>query len=170
MKRRIKVLAVIMAAVLMVSGAGSTLYENGVKADAKDTLKWNSAITKVKVKKRVALTVNVEASKVQWSVAGKNAATADLASANAYVSRLSRSSKRLSKKLLNAYCKKTGIKKRGCSGRDDLTGTNWSKIPVTLIECGFLSNPSEDRKLQNKSFQKKMAVGMANGVDAYFGY
>ena len=89
---------------------------------------------------------------------------------NPYVSRLSRSSKRLSKKLLNAYCKKTGIKKRGCSGRDDLTGTNWSKIPVTLIECGFLSNPSEDRKLQNKSFQKKMAVGMANGVDAYFGY
>ena len=83
MKRRIKVLAVIMAAVLMVSGAGSTLYENGVKVDAKDTLKWNSAITKVKVKKRVALTVNVEASKVQWSVAGKNAATADLASANA---------------------------------------------------------------------------------------
>ncbi|RHQ13497.1 hypothetical protein DW981_05550 [Clostridium sp. AM49-4BH] len=75
-----------MAAVLMVSGAGSTLYENGVKADAKDTLKWNSAITKVKVKKRVALTVNVEASKVQWSVAGKNAATADLASANAYAS------------------------------------------------------------------------------------
>lgn len=71
MKRRIKALAVIMAAVLMVSGAGSTLYENGVKADAKDTLKWNSAITKVKVKKRVALTVNVEASKVQWSVAGK---------------------------------------------------------------------------------------------------
>ena len=60
MKRRIKALAVIMAAVLMVSGAGSTLYENGVKADAKDTLKWNSAITKVKVKKRVALTVNVE--------------------------------------------------------------------------------------------------------------
>ena len=86
MKRRIKVLAVIMAAVLMVSGAGSTLYENGVKADAKDTLKWNSEITKVKVKKRVALTVNVEASKVQWSVAGKNAATADLASANAYAS------------------------------------------------------------------------------------
>ena len=85
MKRRIKALAVIMAAVLMVSGAGSTLYENGVKADAKDTLKWNSAITKVKVKKRVALTVNVEASKVQWSVAGKNAATADLA-ANAYAS------------------------------------------------------------------------------------
>ena len=44
MKRRIKVLAVIMAAVLMVSGAGSTLYENGVKADAKDTLKWLSLI------------------------------------------------------------------------------------------------------------------------------
>ena len=49
MKRRIKVLAVIMAAVLMVSGAGSTLYENGVKADAKDTLKWNSGLSQAKM-------------------------------------------------------------------------------------------------------------------------
>ncbi|MCH5267436.1 MAG: N-acetylmuramoyl-L-alanine amidase [Lachnospiraceae bacterium] len=89
---------------------------------------------------------------------------------NKYVARLSKPSKKLTQKVLNAYCKKTGIKKRGASARDDLTGTNWSKIPVTLIELGFLSNPAEDRKMQKSTFQKKMAAGMANGIDAYFGY
>ena len=54
--------------------------------------------------------------------------------------------------------------------RDDLTGTNWSKIPVTLIEMGFMSNPSEDRKMQNSKFQVKMARGIANGIDSYFGF
>ncbi|MFR2594826.1 MAG: N-acetylmuramoyl-L-alanine amidase family protein [Butyribacter sp.] len=52
--------------------------------------------------------------------------------------------------------------------RDDLTGTNWSKIPVSLIEMGFLSNPSEDRKMQKSNFQTKMAKGIADGIDAYF--
>ena len=91
-------------------------------------------------------------------------------SSNRYISHLSKSSKKLTKKMLDAYCKKTGIKKRGASARDDLTGTNWSKIPVTLIEMGFMSNPTEDRKMQKSTFQKKMAAGIANGIDAYFGY
>ena len=87
---------------------------------------------------------------------------------NPYVNYLSASSLKLTDKVLSAYCKNTGIKNRGCIARDDLTGTNWSKIPVTLIECGFMSNPSEDRKLQKKSFQEKIAEGIANGIDAYF--
>lgn len=87
---------------------------------------------------------------------------------NRYVGHLSKKSKRLSQCLLNAYCKETGIRNRGLSLRDDLTGTNWSKIPVSLIEMGFMSNASEDRKMQKTAFQKKMAEGMADGIDAYF--
>lgn len=64
--------------------------------------------------------------------------------------------------------KKTKIRNRGLVARDDLTGTNWSKIPVSLIEMGFLSNPSEDRKMQKSNFQTKMAKGIADGIDAYF--
>lgn len=89
---------------------------------------------------------------------------------NPYVGNLSKSSKRLTKKILSSYCKKTGIRNRGLVVRNDLTGTNWSKIPVTLIEMGFMSNPTEDRKMQNSSFQKKMATGIANGIDKYFGF
>lgn len=88
--------------------------------------------------------------------------------ANKYVSKLSAKSKKLSSCLLKSYCKKTKIRNRGLVARDDLTGTNWSKIPVSLIEMGFLSNPSEDRKMQKSSFQTKMAKGIADGIDAYF--
>ena len=88
--------------------------------------------------------------------------------ANRYVSKLSAKSKKLSSCLLKSYCKKTKIRSRGLVARDDLTGTNWSKIPVSLIEMGFLSNPSEDRKMQKSNFQTKMAKGIADGIDAYF--
>lgn len=88
---------------------------------------------------------------------------------NPYVKSLSKPSKKLSRCILNAYCKSTGIRNRGLVVRNDLTGTNWSKIPVTLIEMGFLSNAGEDRKMQKASMQKKMAAGIADGIDAYFG-
>ena len=51
---------------------------------------------------------------------------------------------------------------------DELSGNNWSKVPTTLIELGFMSNPSEDRKMQTSTYQKKMVKGMANGIKAYF--
>lgn len=87
---------------------------------------------------------------------------------NRYVGKLSKKSKRLSEYVIKNYCKQTGIRNRGLSVRDDLTGTNWSRIPVTLLEMGFMSNPAEDRMMQKKSVQNKMAVGIADGVDAYF--
>ncbi len=83
---------------------------------------------------------------------------------------MSKPSQKLSGCILKSYCKKTGIKSRGLIVRDDLTGTNWSKIPVTLIEMGFLSNPVEDRFMQKAANQKKMATGIADGVDDYFGF
>ena len=86
------------------------------------------------------------------------------------MSRLSKSSKRLSDCILKKYCKKTGIKSRGLIERDDLTGTNWSKIPVTLIEMGFLTNRSEDYFMQKPANQSKMASGIAEGIDDYFGF
>lgn len=88
--------------------------------------------------------------------------------ANRYVSRLSSRSKKLSGCILRSYCRETKIRNRGLVPRDDLTGTNWSKIPVSLIEMGFMSNPTEDRKMQSSRFQTKMAKGIADGIDAYF--
>ena len=87
-----------------------------------------------------------------------------------YVKKQAKKSKRLAQKLIKSYCKATGIKNRGIVVRNDLSGTNWSKIPTVLIECGFMSNRAEDRKINNAKFQKKMVNGMVKGIDAYFGY
>ena len=48
-----------------------------------------------------------------------------------------------------------------------MTGNNWSQAPTTLIEMGYMSNPTEDRKMQQDSYQKKMIYGIANGIDHY---
>ena len=89
---------------------------------------------------------------------------------NRYVGSLSKKSKKLSDCVLSSMCKKAGTKSRGCIVRDDLTGTNWSKIPVTLIEMGFMTNKQEDIKMQDDDYQNSMVKGMANGIDKYFGY
>ena len=91
-------------------------------------------------------------------------------STNPYISNLHKKSKKLSEVLINAYCKETGLRNRGISYRDDLTGTNWSTVPTTLIELGFMTNTTEDRYMASASGQKQMVKGMANGIDAYFGY
>ncbi len=89
---------------------------------------------------------------------------------NPYVGNLSKASKKLSEAVLDAYVKETRLKNRGLSPRDDLTGTNWSTIPVTLIEMGFMTNTADDKYMSSAKGQKAMVEGMANGIDAYFGY
>lgn len=91
-------------------------------------------------------------------------------SSNPYISRLYSKSKKLSEALIGAYCEATGLRNRGISYRDDLTGTNWSTVPTTLIELGFMTNSTEDRYMASASGQTKMVKGLADGIDAYFGY
>lgn len=87
---------------------------------------------------------------------------------NPYIPGIYQSSSNLAKSVINAYCKETGIKNRGVSYRDDLTGLNWSLVPSVYIELGFISNKEEDMKLSDSSFQNKCAIGIANGIDQYF--
>ena len=37
-----------------------------------------------------------------------------------------------------------------------------------LVEVGYISHPIESKRLYNSSYQKLLAEGMANGIDAYF--
>lgn len=73
----------------------------------------------------------------------------------------------LSKAVLNAYVKATGCRKEYIWETDTMSGNNWSKVPTTLIELGYMSNPAEDRLMQSTSYQKKMVKGMANGIKTY---
>ncbi len=42
------------------------------------------------------------------------------------------------------------------------------KIPITIVECGFLSNPEEEKQLLEDSYQNKLAWGIYNGITDYF--
>ena len=47
-------------------------------------------------------------------------------------------------KSVDEHMKKAGIEVNGIFEKGDLTGFNWSKVPVVLVEMGFSSNYNED--------------------------
>ncbi len=77
-------------------------------------------------------------------------------------------SRHLSDCVLDAYVAETGISKEYVWETDTMSGINWSQVPVTILEMGYMSNPSEDEKMQDPDFQKIMVTGIANGIDDYF--
>lgn len=42
------------------------------------------------------------------------------------------------------------------------------KTPTAIVECGFLSNPEEDKKLGSEEYQNKLALAIKEGIVAYF--
>lgn len=42
------------------------------------------------------------------------------------------------------------------------------EIPITIVECGFLSNKEEEKKLLEDSYQDRLAWGIYNGIIDYF--
>ena len=61
-------------------------------------------------------------------------------SKNKYVSKkVKASSQKLAKSIINSFCNNTKAKNRNVSYRDDMSGINWCKVPVTIIEMGFMS-------------------------------
>lgn len=69
------------------------------------------------------------------------------------------------KNIIEEYTKKTGLNNRGLQYRSDLTGFNWSKIPVVLLELGFISNPEEDKFLSSEENINTIAEGIKDGIE-----
>ena len=42
------------------------------------------------------------------------------------------------------------------------------EIPISIVECGFLSNQEEEKKLLEDSYQDRLAWGIYNGIIDYF--
>lgn len=87
---------------------------------------------------------------------------------NPYCKSIAVNSQDLSECVASTLCRRTGAVNRGVTQTDEMTGINWSKIPVTIVEMGFMSNPDEDQKLSDSHYQTMLAEGIANGVDRYY--
>ena len=87
---------------------------------------------------------------------------------NPYCRSIAADSQELSECVVSTLCRRTGAVNRGVTQTDEMTGINWSKIPVTIVEMGFMSNPEEDQKLSDNHYQSMLAEGIADGVDRYY--
>lgn len=87
---------------------------------------------------------------------------------NPYIPELAEDSYTLAECILSAYCEKASFSSLGIQYYDNMTGINWSKLPVMILEMGFMTNQSDDLRMADASVQPLMAEGIADGIDAYF--
>lgn len=102
------------------------------------------------------------------SSSASGAMAINITSSNPWNAQTYSESRRLSDDVLSAYVQATGLSSRGVLEEDNMTGNNWSQVPCTLIEMGFMTNPDEDLKMADSDFQEKMVDGLADGIDEFF--
>ncbi|MCC8140995.1 MAG: N-acetylmuramoyl-L-alanine amidase [Lachnospiraceae bacterium] len=73
----------------------------------------------------------------------------------------------LSVDVLDAVVEATGANREYVWETDSMTGINWTRVPSTIVEMGYMSNYEEDLKLQDPDYQAKMVQGIANGIDKF---
>ena len=77
-----------------------------------------------------------------------------------------KNSRNLARSILSFLCQKTKARSRGikdgkfCVIRD-------TKMPAILIEAGFLTNPHERDNIRKKTYQDKISIGIAEGIENF---
>ena len=84
-----------------------------------------------------------------------------------WTSKIESRSKKAADTVQRAILTATGAPNDGVTPRTDLAGFNWATVPSILVECGYLSNPVEDKLLSSPQYQDKIAMGIATGVLRY---
>ena len=103
------------------------------------------------------------------SASAAGALTMAPTSANQYLSaEVIEKSNTLATCIINHYSTATGLTNRGVISSDNMTGTNWSTVPVAILEMGFMSNQSDDAYLANSANYPVMVSGVDDGIDEYF--
>ena len=86
---------------------------------------------------------------------------------NPYNSEWYEESRKLSELVLDEVVEETGAKKRYIWETDTMTGINWTTVPTTILEMGFMSNPKEDELMATEEYRRKIAIGVADAIDLY---
>ena len=83
-----------------------------------------------------------------------------------YYNRKKEEDRPLSNDIQTQVISQTGANNRGVKNAE-FTVLVKSEMISALVECGFITNESEVKKLSDPSYQDKLATGIANGIEEY---
>lgn len=86
---------------------------------------------------------------------------------NPYNAGFYQQSRDLSDSVLDELTAAAGCKKQYVWETDTMSGINWCQVPVTIVEMGYMTNPEEDALMATEDYQRKLAEGIANGIDKF---
>lgn len=75
----------------------------------------------------------------------------------------------MAERMQNALLEVDLNNKRAAKGNDSYYLLKKTKVPTIIVECGFLSNPSEAEKLKTKEYQESVANAIVNGIETCIG-